>query len=226
MPRVATYNIHNCVGRDGQFSPERIAEVINELCADVVALQEITLDHAGDLIGYLESATGMSAVDGTVFDRGVGRYGNVLLSQHPISEQQLHDLSFTEREPRGVIDAKLVIDAWELRVLATHLGLARHERKSQLRTITDLLEDATHPTVLLGDFNVWLGTGPFWKLRDLGFVHTRLGTFPTWFLPILPLDRIFIRAPGVIQLFARHDSPMSRIASDHFPVFADVEIAA
>jgi endonuclease/exonuclease/phosphatase family metal-dependent hydrolase len=39
--RIATYNIHKCRGLDRRTSPERIAEVIAELVADVVALQEI-----------------------------------------------------------------------------------------------------------------------------------------------------------------------------------------
>ena len=40
--RVATYNVHACVGTDGRHDPERVASVIDELQADVVALQEFT----------------------------------------------------------------------------------------------------------------------------------------------------------------------------------------
>ena len=40
--RVATYNVHACVGRDGRHDPDRVATVIEELNADVVALQEFT----------------------------------------------------------------------------------------------------------------------------------------------------------------------------------------
>ena len=39
--RVATYNIHKCRGLDRRISPHRIAAVIRELDADVVALQEV-----------------------------------------------------------------------------------------------------------------------------------------------------------------------------------------
>jgi endonuclease/exonuclease/phosphatase family metal-dependent hydrolase len=35
---VASYNVHGCVGADRQFSPARVAEVIRELRADLVAL--------------------------------------------------------------------------------------------------------------------------------------------------------------------------------------------
>src|SRR3546814_11077170 len=39
--RVASYNIHSCRGLRGRCSPARIAAVIEELDADIVALQEI-----------------------------------------------------------------------------------------------------------------------------------------------------------------------------------------
>jgi len=224
MLRVATYNTHDCVGLDGKYLPERIADVIMEMRADVVALQEITLDHAGDLADHLEQTTGMISVDGTIFGRGLGRYGNVLLSRYGIREQRLHDLSFSGREPRGVIDAVLMIDGYSLRVLATHLGLNTPERNNQLGRLADLLADDLHPTVLLGDFNVWLTKRPFMELCNLGFIHTRIRTFPTWLFPMLPLDRIFVRTPAVILSCSRHHSPNSWIASDHFPVFADMEI--
>ena len=39
--RVATYNIHRCRGLDGRTRPERIAEVLQAIGADVIALQEV-----------------------------------------------------------------------------------------------------------------------------------------------------------------------------------------
>src|SRR5512133_2807616 len=39
--RIATYNIHKCRGMDRRIDPDRIAEVIRQLDADVIALQEV-----------------------------------------------------------------------------------------------------------------------------------------------------------------------------------------
>jgi endonuclease/exonuclease/phosphatase family metal-dependent hydrolase len=39
--RLVTYNIHGCVGRDGRLAVERVAGVLAELGADVIALQEL-----------------------------------------------------------------------------------------------------------------------------------------------------------------------------------------
>ncbi|MGB2893339.1 MAG: endonuclease/exonuclease/phosphatase family protein, partial [Albidovulum sp.] len=41
--RLASYNVHKCLGMDRRRSPERIVSVLNALDADIVALQEV--DH-------------------------------------------------------------------------------------------------------------------------------------------------------------------------------------
>ncbi|MCB1787935.1 MAG: endonuclease/exonuclease/phosphatase family protein [Chromatiaceae bacterium] len=220
--RVATYNVHDCVGRDGEYAPERIAAVVAGLDADVIALQEVTLDHAGDVITLLERTTAMRAVDGTLFERGVGRYGNVLLTRQPVAEQRVHDLTHRDREPRGIVDAQLVVDGQCWRVLATHLGLSWRERRQQLQTAAGIVQDGDAATVILGDFNIWLGARAFAPLTRLGFVRCQPASFPTWFTPLLSLDRILVRRPASLRRCTRIMSPVARIASDHFPVVAEV----
>ena len=39
--KIATYNIHKCVGLDRRRSVDRIARVIRQIDADVIALQEV-----------------------------------------------------------------------------------------------------------------------------------------------------------------------------------------
>ena len=222
MIRVATYNAHDCIGRDGVYDPARIASIVAAIGADVVALQEITLDHAGDVLATLQDITGMQAVDGTLFDRGVGRYGNVLLTRHEVTEQQLHDLSFSGREPRGVVDAVIDINGKTCRVAATHLGLKITERRQQIRRLATLLADDLLPALLMGDFNVWMGSRAFAPLSEIGFVQRPLRSFPTWWKPLFPLDRVLVRGPTSSQHYWRYvESPAAR-ASDHFPVVVDI----
>lgn len=224
MFRVATYNAHDCIGRDGLYSPARIAQIVVAMDADIVALQEITLDHAGDVVASLESITGMRAIDGTLFERGVGRYGNVLLTRHPVARQDLHDLSFSDREPRGVLDAVLSIGERPCRVMATHLGLKRHERREQIGRVATLLAGNPAPAVLMGDFNVWLGSNAFEALIDVGFLQRPVRSYPTWCRPLLALDRVFVRSPLVARRYWRFDAAPAAIASDHFPVVVDLDI--
>ena len=222
--RVATYNVHDCIGRDGAYAPDRVAAVIAGLRADVVALQEITLDHAGDVVQLLEQTTGMNTIDGTLFERGTGRYGNVLLSRQPVIEQRLHDLSFGEREPRGLVDADVLHDGRRWRVLATHLGLSWRERRRQLARVARLLSQDTRPTTVLGDFNIWLGSRAFAPLARLGYVQRKVRSYPTWFAPLLSLDRVLLRPPVRFLRCERFDSATARIASDHYPVIADLVV--
>ena len=44
--RIATYNVHKCVGLDRRHSVERVARVLREVDADIVALQEVVVESA------------------------------------------------------------------------------------------------------------------------------------------------------------------------------------
>jgi len=39
--RIATYNIHKCIGLDRRVRPMRIAQVLKQISADIIALQEV-----------------------------------------------------------------------------------------------------------------------------------------------------------------------------------------
>lgn len=220
--RVASYNIHDCIGRDRRYDPARIVQVLAELDVELIALQEITLDHAGSLVDRFEAATGMHAIDGTVFERGVGRYGNLLLTNHRVLDNRQHDLSYPGREPRGVVDVSLQVAGEPLRVCVTHLGLVPRERREQLRRLAELLGDGPDAAMLLGDFNVLRGSGALAPLAAVGLQHRPVRSFPTWPFPLVALDRILARAPLTVTRCWRHDSPLARIASDHYPLVAEV----
>ncbi|HET7924603.1 MAG TPA: endonuclease/exonuclease/phosphatase family protein, partial [Rhodanobacteraceae bacterium] len=191
--RIATYNVHSAVGVDRRFRPQRIADVIEELGADVVALQEVLSPvRELDVHAHLREATGLHFVAMATMQLAGGTFGNALLSRWPIVDLAEHGLSVPKREPRGAIDATIGREARELRVLATHLGLRAYERSAQLARLLDIVREAPEmPTVLLGDFNATRG-----HARELRAYAARLGksdplaTFPS-IAPVLPLDRIF-----------------------------------
>ena len=78
---VASYNIHKCVGLDGAFDAARTAEVIKEIDADVIALQEVDQrfgNRAGLLdLHALERDTGLCAVKTIGAHRSHGWRGNL-----------------------------------------------------------------------------------------------------------------------------------------------------
>jgi len=106
---LATYNIHACVGGDGRFQPDRTVEVLREMSADLVALQEVEQrDVAGEgLLEFLADALDMEAIAGPTLLRGTRHYGNALLTRLPVLAVERVDLSVPRREPRGALDVEL-----------------------------------------------------------------------------------------------------------------------
>jgi endonuclease/exonuclease/phosphatase family metal-dependent hydrolase len=226
---VATYNVHRCIGMDGRIDPDRIARVIHELNADIMGLQEVVsksgkrADEAQ--MDYLAHRTGLKAIPGPTIQRGKGHYGNVLMTNLPVLESRCVDISVHLCEPRGVIDAVLEVRNSPVRIIVTHLGLNRAERRSQARRLGDLLSQGEPlPTILLGDINEWL---PF--SISVRTINSHLGrgpalrTFPARF-PFLALDRIWVRPAELLSSLSVHKSPEARVASDHLPLKAAVLI--
>ena len=230
--RIATYNVHACVGRDGRHDPERVATVIGELNADVVALQEFT--YPASVALETRTPVVLTTLDRYECALGPTRqrtrqtvtecFGNALLTHHPIVEVHRIDLSMERREPRGALAATIDVRGERLHVLATHLGLRIHERRFQVRQILDYLDSVRDArVVVLGDFNDWLpGRSAAHVLdRRLG-KPPRPATFPVpW--PLVALDRIWVHPSRALRGISIHATPAARVASDHFPVVAEID---
>jgi endonuclease/exonuclease/phosphatase family metal-dependent hydrolase len=228
--RIATYNVHSCVGRDGRRDPERVSQVIAELDADVVAIQEFT--YPMDVAIETRKLAGLPALDeyecalGPTLERRSNRFGNLLLTRHPIRELQRIDLSMDRREPRGALAVTLDVGGTQLHVLATHLGLKLRERELQVRRILRHIEETrTDFVVVMGDFNDWLPGRSVMHVLDERFGELpRPRTFPgVW--PILALDRIWVQPQAALVSMEAHRSPLAKRASDHLPLVAVVEPA-
>jgi len=237
--RVLSYNIHKCIGGvDRRYHPERVAEVISKLDPDVLLLQEVDanvprskhdrqVDVLGELVG-MRYRTWFPNVE----VRGGGHYGNAILSRYPLIESTNIDLSLRWKKPRSVLHGVIRVrhDGVDrtVHVYNMHLGLARFERRIQLRRFVDSHPFATlhheTPVVVGGDLNdVYGRLGEL--LRPVGFrgVERRPLTFPAWG-PMRPLDAIFVRGAVDFVKLARCESELARRASDHRPLIADVRL--
>jgi len=227
--RVASYNIHACLGMDGHRDPTRIAAVLREIDADVIGLQEVDAlpgETTESLqMQYLASTLGHHAIAGPTVLRPNGHYGNALLTRRPVLDVRHVDLTVYRREPRAALDVDLNIDGATVRVVVTHLGLLPGERRTQVRRLLDQLgESRADVVVVCGDINEWFAVG-----RPLRWLHARLGrtegvaTFPAAF-PVFALDRIWVNPRHAMTGLVAHASPSARVASDHLPVTADILI--
>lgn len=225
--KVVSYNVHLAIGRDGRYLPERILEVLQEIDADVVALQEAQLGAGGfDLLAFLADACGYEAIAGPTLQHPKhGAYGNALLVRHPVRTVRRIDLSVPRREPRGALDAELDCDDRPLRVIATHLGLLPKERRTQIkRLLRAFEEDESMTTVLLGDLNEWFLWGRPLRWLQTYFKETPApATFPSG-RPLFALDRIWVRPRWLLREVHVHRTPLSRVASDHLPLVGIVQL--
>lgn len=228
--KIATYNIHGGLpawtAHSKRQIASRIARVIAELGADIVAMQEVPLGGADlpDVLSQLREATGLYAVEGPTLDTPKRRYGNAVLSRFPVRMARTLDLSFHRREPRGALDADIDCEGQLIRVVATHLGLSATERSTQVRTLLAAFDSSELPVILVGDINEWFVRGR--ALRAL-VSHFRRApaprTFPT-FCPMLALDRIWVHPGEWLVDVTVHRSRMARQASDHYPLVARIQV--
>ena len=225
--KLATWNLHRCIGHDGVMSPERCAAVLKEIDADVVALQEVESrpGHALDALAYLARETGSRAIPGATLVTGDNHYGNALLTRLPVGEVRRHDLSVHRREPRAALDVDFELERCRLQLVATHLGLRPAERREQVRRLLPLFDSERRaPVVLAGDLNEWFLWG-----RPLRMLHRIFADTPprrTWpaHAPLFALDRVWVRPRECLYELAAHRSATARAASDHLPLTAQIRL--
>ena len=238
--RVATYNVHGCVGMDGQRSETRIAEVIAESRADLAGLQELDLSRRRsggvDQSAMIAGKLGWHRYFHPAMRSGDEHYGDAIVSRYPLTLHRAAELPGLApsycREKRGAIAMDAETPLGSVRIVNTHFGLGWSERLPQAKYLVsaDWL-DADRPDlpfIFLGDLNCLPGSRPYRALsrhlRDVRrLVHPfRLfRTFPT-FLPLLAVDHIFINGRLRPLSMNIHRSPLARLASDHFPLIAEL----
>lgn len=223
---IASYNVHKCVGLDRVFDPIRTIGVIAELSADIVALQEVD-ERFGDRAGLLDLALierecGLVPIPLRPTRKGHGWHGNLVLSR-PGAVTSARQMALPGGEPRGALIVDLSLEKGPLRIVAAHLGLLRRSRERQVEAILSAIgSDPEVPTLLMGDLNEWrLGARSSLRALDSAFPAPAplMASFPARY-PVLALDRIMGNQDGLVAQAAVHDTPVSRLASDHLPVKA------
>ncbi len=229
--RVATYNVHKCRGMDWKTRPQRILNVIQEIDADVIALQEIFAVQTQ----CLSECSAMIQAFGAARTLDGNEYGNAILSRMPIAATENQDLSVAGREPRRCLRVQLApINSLILNVFSVHLGTSFFERRKQAAKLVseEVLGRRQSGTrrIVAGDFNEWtrgLAThmlGHHLKSADIQRHLQRGRTFPGVF-PILHLDHIYYDEDLRLTGMRLHRTAMSLVASDHLPLVADFDIS-
>nr|WP_246205482.1 endonuclease/exonuclease/phosphatase family protein [Microvirga arsenatis] len=240
VPRILTYNVHRCLGTDGQLSPTRIADVIAAFEPDVVALQELDVGRARtggvDQAHAIAKALGMQVHFHASLRVLEEEYGNAILTHRPSELVKAAALpGLPGLEPRGALWAAINIGGAEVQVINTHLGLRRHERLAQVDTLLGAHwlghQACREPVILVGDLNATPRSRAYRRLAaHLWDAQAQVGssrpkaTFPSR-LPMLRLDHVFVsRAIRVLRVETVR-TPLARVASDHLPLLVEFQVA-
>ena len=235
--RILTYNIHKGVGTDRAYRLDRIADVVRHYAPAVIALQEVTFAQDGEnppqpraIAAALGMRHGVVALN---CRRRQCVYGNMTMSRLPFEDHANVDLSIRFKKPRAALYTRIALRDGPLHFFNVHLGLARFERTIQMRDLVEQAEDLApqgQPVVIAGDTNDWQHTLYARVLSGAGFAcvtgdATDPGhaTFPSWY-PMGALDKVFSRGDVVSVRAYPSRLALARVASDHLPVIADLEI--
>lgn len=231
--RIVTYNIHRGRGLDRRTRPERIAEVLQALNPDIIALQEVigpgrsSAGHA-EIIG---AALGMGWIMGPIRELRSHQFGNMILSRFPMWNHAQYDLSWQTCEPRGTQRVAVDVGPGTLQVYNAHLGTALLERRYQATRLAAWVHDrrTPGPKILLGDFNEWSRTlagdilAERLKSIDIFQFLKRRRTYPGIF-PLLHLDHIYYEGEIHVRDVSLPKTRLALLASDHLPLVADITV--
>lgn len=226
----ASYNIHKAVGIDRRRDPDRIIAILNEIGADVVALQE-----ADRRFGRRETVLPLAAIEGHTPYRAIplqmkpdsiGWHGNALLVRREIEVEHACAVPLPTLEPRGAVRADLRLDGRRLRVVGMHLDLSGLRRRQQVRSILSHVAacDGASPTVLMGDMNEWARHGGcFHEFQHDWHLLAPGRSFPSR-RPVAQLDRIVASHDWNLVGTGVHHSALAAKGSDHLPVWARLSL--
>lgn len=231
MIKVASYNMRKSIGTDRRRRPERTLQVLCEVDADIVALQEADRrfgTREAVLTGHLLAERGdWKPVPLGLRARSMGWHGNALLVRKDAEILGCEAIHLPALEPRGAVRADIRIKGVTIRVVGMHLDLSGLWRRRQAHAIvTNLAASAQqYPTVLMGDLNEWSAQSGC--LRDFAQHYAFADTGKSFHArrPMARLDRIMATPDLAIGASGVHESLNARTASDHLPVWATIQPA-
>jgi endonuclease/exonuclease/phosphatase family metal-dependent hydrolase len=234
--RVLCYNIHHGEGTDGKVDLERLAKLISTAKPDLVALQEVD-DKTGrtggvDQTAELARLTGLTGRFAYQIDYDGGRYGQAILSRHPISDVAIHLLpGMPDREQRIAGSAEVEIHGRKLIFATTHLHHAdesirvlQAEKLNEIFVQSEVFRDRS--VVITGDFNAVPTSQPIRILEQHWTSATRgnldFPTFPA-VKPARQLDYLFFRPADQFSVSSAKVIDES-VVSDHRPVLIELKL--
>lgn len=236
--KLLTYNVHSCIGGDRKLDPGRIAAVIAETEADIIALQEVDVGRRRtdgiDQAHVIASLLKMQAHFHPALSIAEEQYGDAIITALPTGAVKSGPLP-SIGETRGVLSVEITVGDRKLLVVNTHLGLRGRERIRQMTTLLNSgwlhgTSELSLPTVLCGDFNAIPSSATYRLaarlLKDAQLAGPRAprATFPARY-PLMRLDHIFVSDDLAVHSATVLENRLTKVASDHLPLLAEIGFA-
>ncbi len=159
--RILTFNIYHGATMNNDYDLNKIAQVINSVNPDLVALQEVDYKtnraKKMDLCTELAKLTRLIPLFGRAMYYDDGEYGIGILSKYTFIKTQRHLLPYSKNhEPRVALEILLKLPTGDtVRFVGTHLDHTKKttDRINQIKEINRLLSKNDFPTILAGDMN-------------------------------------------------------------------------
>jgi endonuclease/exonuclease/phosphatase family metal-dependent hydrolase len=242
--RVATFNIRNPLGVDWShawvFRRRATLAALTQLDADVIGLQEAYGCQLRWLMSRLPDTTvageGRSRRKRGEHTPVLVRAGSEVRSDATRWFGASPDVAGTRLAgacfPRIATTARVrLLDGTELSVTSTHLDERSNERRLESASqLVDWLAADRSPQVVLGDFNATPRSDVMARFVDAGFTRLDTGASGTTHhfrggTDGRIIDHILVRGNvDVIAAGVSHERPGGQLPSDHWPVWADLEV--
>ncbi|MDD4778180.1 MAG: SGNH/GDSL hydrolase family protein [Fermentimonas sp.] len=226
--RLMSYNIRNARGMDEVIDYQRIADVINKVNPDIIAIQEIDSVTARSngvyVLDVLAEKTMLHPTYAAAIDYNGGKYGiGILSKEKPLSIKRI-PLPGRE-EPRML----LIVEMDDYYFACTHFSLNSEDRLKSVDIIMDEAEklNPDKPFFLAGDINA---TPDSDVLKEFNKLFTSLVSPDQFTIPANNpdkcIDYIFgYTGRGEWKLLEERGVIAESVASDHRPLFADIRIS-
>ena len=223
-------------GQDFRRNLDTVAAFLRSVNPDVVALQEVdfecTWSGRFNHMAYLAEHAGLphqiSSVHVNVRRPPVGplRYGNAVLSRHPVDLELRHSFPGRLTGRKGFCAATLGLGERRFDVVSLHLDFIRSTTRSrQLASMVELLNvlGDERPLIVAGDFNACsVAEYPLFRvmeewrgLRKMPFLFAETATYPSA-RPRHSIDHIWATPDLEFAAYKVHPVRLS----DHLPLEA------
>ena len=241
--RIMTYNmrIANPPAKPGVTDLPAIAQVINLIRPDLVALQEVDVftKRSGlnsDQPKELAELTGMNYFFAKAIDRSGGSYGVAILSRFPITDTlniSLPVIPGTHAELRNAaLTVVKISEKQKIVFISTHLDhLKDSNRILQSKVLLQKINSfSQYPIILAGDFNTDISSkndevAEIFK-KDYSVICSECPFSFSAASPWTTIDFILLnKRAGKLFNVLSYKSIDEKYASDHLPIIAELKIA-